>query len=77
MSSVFWLLSCARSVSNCSNACVQGTAASGRAIARILHGLHSPAFPVDIWSKCSYWGRYANMDFSQVLETAEVEARAQ
>ena len=56
--------------------CVQGKAASGRAVARILHGLHSPAFPMDVWSKCTYWGRYADVDFSQVVETAETEARS-
>jgi ATP-dependent DNA helicase Q4 len=55
---------------------MQGAPASGLALARILHGLHSPAFPRDQWGRCGFWGRYADVDFGQVLEVAEAEAAA-
>ena len=55
-------------------ACMQGKAAGGLALARILHGLHSPAFPREQWSRCGFWGRYADVDFDAVLEVAEAEA---
>ena len=55
-------------------ACMQGKAAGGLALARILHGLHSRAFPREQWSRCGFWGRYADVDFDAVLEVAEAEA---
>lgn len=39
---------------------------SARALARVLHGLSSPAFPADRWTKSGVWGRYAAVDFSAV-----------
>jgi ATP-dependent DNA helicase Q4 len=43
------------------------------AVARILHGLSSPAFPPDRWSKCGFWDRYGNTDFSAVVRLAAAE----
>lgn len=57
--------------------CIQGTEElSGRALARILHGLPSSAFPAAQWKSCGYWGRYADVDFAAVLHVAEAEVKA-
>lgn len=50
---------------------MQGGPLTGRAIARILHGVSSPAFPTKQWSKCGFWGRYVDVDFGAVQKTAE------
>ncbi|KAL6562719.1 hypothetical protein OROGR_003726 [Orobanche gracilis] len=44
-----------------------------RAVARILHGLSSPAFPSATWSRTHFWGRYVHIDFSAVMEAAKQE----
>ncbi|KAL3136692.1 hypothetical protein ABBQ38_15544 [Trebouxia sp. C0009 RCD-2024] len=50
-----------------------GCALTGRAIARILHGVASPAFPTAHWSKCGFWQQYTNIDFTRVAVMAEHE----
>ena len=52
---------------------LQGYALNGRAIARILHGVASPAFPTAHWSKCGFWQQYTNIDFTQVSVMAQHE----
>ncbi|XP_062225987.1 ATP-dependent DNA helicase Q-like 5 [Phragmites australis] len=44
-----------------------------RAVARIMHGLSSPAFPSATWSKNHFWGRYVEVDFPLVMEAAKAE----
>ncbi|KAK6160373.1 hypothetical protein DH2020_003754 [Rehmannia glutinosa] len=44
-----------------------------RAVARILHGLASPAFPSAIWSRTHFWGRYVHIDFRAVMEATKQE----
>ncbi|OAY73125.1 ATP-dependent DNA helicase Q-like 5 [Ananas comosus] len=44
-----------------------------RAVARIMHGISSPAFPSSTWSKSHFWGRYVEIDFPVVMEAAKVE----
>ena len=44
--------------------------AGARAVARILHGLGSPAFPAKQWSSNAFWGRYTTTDFAAVLRAA-------
>ncbi|KFK44663.1 hypothetical protein AALP_AA1G287700 [Arabis alpina] len=44
-----------------------------RAIARIMHGVGSPAFPNSIWSKTHFWGRYMSVDFGAIMEAAQTE----
>ena len=39
---------------------------TARALARVLHGLTSPAFPADVWNKSGLWGRHAAVDFAAV-----------
>ncbi|GJP64237.1 hypothetical protein CLOP_g21248 [Closterium sp. NIES-67] len=49
---------------------------NARAIARILHGLTSPAFPTCTWSKHHFWGLYADIDFHTVRRIALEEVIA-
>ncbi|XP_010499278.1 PREDICTED: ATP-dependent DNA helicase Q-like 5 [Camelina sativa] len=44
-----------------------------RAIARIMHGVGSPAFPNSVWSKTHFWGRYMSVDFRVIMEAAQTE----
>ncbi|KQJ83245.1 ATP-dependent DNA helicase Q-like 5 isoform X3 [Brachypodium distachyon] len=44
-----------------------------RAVARIMHGISSPAFPAATWSKNHFWGRYMEVDFPLVMEAAKSE----
>ncbi|KAL1550432.1 ATP-dependent DNA helicase Q5 [Salvia divinorum] len=44
-----------------------------RAIARIFHGLGSPAFPSATWSRTHFWGRYANVEFRAIMDAAKEE----
>ncbi|KAA8529737.1 hypothetical protein F0562_034163 [Nyssa sinensis] len=44
-----------------------------RAIARIMHGIASPAYPSATWSKTHFWGRYMHIDFQVVMEAAKTE----
>ncbi|KAM6562477.1 hypothetical protein CsatB_022475 [Cannabis sativa] len=44
-----------------------------RSIARIMHGIASPAYPSTMWSKTHFWGRYTQTDFHVVMEAAKAE----
>nr|XP_043626799.1 ATP-dependent DNA helicase Q-like 5 [Erigeron canadensis] len=44
-----------------------------RAIARIMHGIASPAFPSSIWSRTHFWGRYMQTNFDVIMEAAKAE----
>ena len=44
---------------------------SARAVARILHGLNSPAFPSKEWARHHTWKRHNDVDFSVILAKAE------
>ncbi|XP_078172709.1 DEAD/DEAH box RNA helicase family protein isoform X1 [Carex rostrata] len=44
-----------------------------RALARIMHGIPSPAFPSSTWARNYLWGRYVEIDFQVVLEAAKIE----
>ncbi|KAK2966577.1 hypothetical protein RJ640_030786 [Escallonia rubra] len=44
-----------------------------RAIARIMHGIASPAYPSATWSKTHFWGRYMQTDFKVIMEAAKAE----
>lgn len=54
-----------------------GPALTVRALARILHGVGSPAFPTDVWSKRmgAFWGSHAGVDFAAVLKAAHIVLR--
>ncbi|CAN1313453.1 ATP-dependent DNA helicase Q-like 5 [Linum perenne] len=44
-----------------------------RAVARIMHGIGSPAYPSSTWSSTHFWGRYTGTDFQVVMEAAKGE----
>ncbi|XAR64431.1 DNA helicase [Bertholletia excelsa] len=44
-----------------------------RAVARIMHGIPSPAYPSATWSRTHFWGRYMHVDFPVVMEVAKAE----
>ncbi|CAA7396392.1 unnamed protein product [Spirodela intermedia] len=44
-----------------------------RAVARIMHGIPSPAFPYATWSNTHFWGRHSQVDFPAVMRAAAVE----
>ncbi|XP_072955361.1 ATP-dependent DNA helicase Q-like 5 [Typha angustifolia] len=44
-----------------------------RAVARIMYGISSPAFPSATWCRSHFWGRYVGIDFSTIMEAAKVE----
>ncbi|KAJ3675445.1 hypothetical protein LUZ60_004487 [Juncus effusus] len=44
-----------------------------RAVARIMHGIPSPAFPSSSWARNHFWGRYMETDFQVVMEAAKTE----
>ncbi|KAB2045776.1 hypothetical protein ES319_D01G184900v1 [Gossypium barbadense] len=44
-----------------------------RAIARIMHGIGSPAYPSSTWSRTHFWGRYIQIDFKAVMNAAKAE----
>ena len=41
-----------------------------RAVARIFHGIGSPAFPVSSWRRCPQWGHNAEADFRHIMALA-------
>ncbi|XP_055608011.1 ATP-dependent DNA helicase Q4 isoform X2 [Uranotaenia lowii] len=46
---------------------------SGRAIARIFHGVQSPNYPAVIWGRCSYWRSHTGVDFNRIVRLANAE----
>lgn len=46
-----------------------------RAVARILHGIQSPAFPSASWSRAPGWGAHRGMDFAELERVAGVAMR--
>lgn len=46
---------------------------SARAVARVLHGLGSPAYPAPEWRKNSLWERHSNVDFPLIVRMASEE----
>ena len=55
-------------IDSCLLCCLQ---MSAQAVARIMHGVPSVAYPAAEWRKCGYWGRYKDVDFAKVLKVAE------
>ena len=48
-----------------------GAALTGRAIARILHRLHSPAFPKKEWERNRLWGLHREVEFKLLRQVAD------
>jgi ATP-dependent DNA helicase Q4 len=43
---------------------------NGRAVARVFHGLNSPAYPAYEWYKNEVWGKFAGYDFEELMRKA-------
>lgn len=49
---------------------------TGRAIARIFHGIQSPNYPAYIWNKCRFWRTHISFDFNALCQIATREILA-
>ncbi|XP_046823310.1 ATP-dependent DNA helicase Q4 [Vespa crabro] len=49
---------------------------TGRAVARIFHGIQSPNYPAIVWSKCRFWRTYISSDFNAICQIATKEILA-
>jgi hypothetical protein len=49
---------------------------SGRAVARVLHGLAGPRIKADVWRQNPAWGKHICVDFNAVLLAADAEFAA-
>lgn len=43
---------------------------TGRAIARIFHGIASPNYPPVIWGRCKFWRAHQSADFKSIIQCA-------
>lgn len=43
---------------------------TGRNIARIFHGVTSPVYPAQIWSRCKLWRGHVKTDFNLIVKLA-------
>lgn len=43
---------------------------TGRNIARIFHGVPSPVYPAQIWSRCKLWRAHVKTDFNLIVKLA-------
>lgn len=46
---------------------------TGRALARIFHGVQSPVYQAVIWSRCKYWREHIKTDFNRIVQLANKE----
>lgn len=46
---------------------------TGRAIARIFHGIQSPNYPAVIWGRCKFWRSHLHVDFNKLCLIAKDE----
>lgn len=46
---------------------------TGRALARIFHGIGSPVYPARDWGRCKYWRAHIMTDFNHILKLANME----
>jgi hypothetical protein len=46
---------------------------TARAIANIMHGRDTPAFPRSAWSKCPGWGSCMHVRFAELRSAAQKE----
>ncbi|XP_017794163.1 PREDICTED: ATP-dependent DNA helicase Q4 [Habropoda laboriosa] len=49
---------------------------TGRAVARIFHGIQSPNYPAYVWHKCRFWRAHLSFDFSVLCQIATREILA-
>jgi ATP-dependent DNA helicase Q4 len=46
---------------------------TGRALARIFHGVQSPNYPAVIWGRCKYWRVHIKTNFNRIVVLANTE----
>ncbi|ERL87771.1 hypothetical protein D910_05160 [Dendroctonus ponderosae] len=46
---------------------------TGRALARIFHGIQSPNYPAVVWGRCKFWRSHINEDFHEICRIATRE----
>lgn len=46
---------------------------TGRAVARIFHGIQSPNYPAVIWGRCKFWRQYIDVNFHTLCQIATAE----
>lgn len=46
---------------------------TGRTLARIFHGVPSPVYPAQIWSRCKHWRALMHIDFNRIISLANAE----
>lgn len=46
---------------------------TGRAVARIFHGIQSPNYPAVIWGRCKFWRSHLGVDFHTLVKIATRE----
>uniref|UniRef100_A0A182N8C4 ATP-dependent DNA helicase Q4 n=1 Tax=Anopheles dirus TaxID=7168 RepID=A0A182N8C4_9DIPT len=46
---------------------------TGRAIARLFHGVQSPNYPALVWSRSNFWRAYTKTDFNRIVRLANAE----
>lgn len=46
---------------------------TGRALARIFHGVQSPVYPAAIWFRCKYWRAHIKTDFNHIVKLTDRE----
>lgn len=49
---------------------------TGRAVARILHGIQSPNYPAYAWGKCRFWRAHLSSNFNALCQIAVREILA-
>nr|XP_012153028.1 PREDICTED: ATP-dependent DNA helicase Q4 [Megachile rotundata] len=49
---------------------------TGRAVARIFHGIQSPNYPAYAWNKCRFWRAHLSCNFSTLCQIATKEILA-
>ncbi|KAG5321829.1 RECQ4 helicase, partial [Acromyrmex heyeri] len=56
--------------------CYRDTKFTGRAVARIFHGIQSPNYPALIWHRCRFWRIHIAADFNTICKIAAREILA-
>jgi ATP-dependent DNA helicase Q4 len=46
---------------------------TGRALARLFHGISSPCYPAVIWGRCKYWRAHMKVNFSRLVALGNSE----
>ncbi|XP_076764353.1 recQ4 helicase [Xylocopa sonorina] len=49
---------------------------TGRAVARIFHGIQSPNYPAYVWNKCRFWRAHLSCNFNTLCQIATKEILA-